>query len=100
LVAATATAIATEPVVRSELPATPVDRPFLQVATFSAEENAKRAVSDLNKSGLIASIVEEKSADKSLWRVLVGPATSQEERDALLVQLKTQGFDDAFAVSK
>lgn len=71
-------------------------QPYVQIGTFSSEENAKRAALDLSKTGMSA--VVRKSGEGSVWRVIVGPALSAAERDALLERVKSAGYPDAFAV--
>ncbi|MCT8329589.1 SPOR domain-containing protein [Acidimangrovimonas sediminis] len=71
-------------------------QPYVQIGTFSSEENAKRAALDLSKAGMSA--VVRKSGEGSVWRVIVGPALSAAERDALLERVKSAGYPDAFAV--
>ena len=83
----------------STLPASSLSRPYLQAATLSSEENANRAVKQLTDAGLSARASELKRDDKSLWRVVVGPAGSEAERNSMLEKVKAAGFADAFAVS-
>ena len=83
----------------STLPASSLNRPFLQAATLSSAENADRAVKQLSDAGLTARASELKQEDKSLWRVVVGPAASEAERNTMLEKVKAAGFTDAFAVS-
>ncbi|WP_436397705.1 SPOR domain-containing protein [Roseobacter sp. S98] len=83
----------------STLPSSSLNRPFLQAATLSSAENADRAVKQLSDAGLTARASELKREDKSLWRVVVGPAASEAERNTMLEKVKAVGFTDAFAVS-
>ncbi|WP_300039224.1 SPOR domain-containing protein [uncultured Roseobacter sp.] len=83
----------------SSLPASTLSRPWLQAATLSTEENAARAVSQLSNAGLNARSSELKREGKSLWRVVVGPATSEAERNEMLEKVKKAGFADAFPVT-
>jgi cell division protein FtsN len=71
-------------------------QPYVQIGTFSSEENAKRAALELSKAGMSA--VVRKSGEGAVWRVIVGPALSAAERDALLERVKSAGYPDAFAV--
>ena len=45
-----------------------------------------------------ADIRELKSDDKTVWRVLVGPAKTRSERNAIQRDVKDLGFTDAFTV--
>ncbi|QJF51984.1 SPOR domain-containing protein [Roseobacter ponti] len=96
----TATAVPSTDIVASTLPVSTLSKPFLQAATVSSQKNADRAVSDLGKAGLNASFKSESDGDSTLWRILVGPAASEAERDTMLATLKEAGFTDAYAVSK
>ncbi|MCY1128337.1 SPOR domain-containing protein [Frigidibacter sp. RF13] len=87
----------------SAIPAQPagaLSRPYLQIGIFSTEENAKKAAAQMQKAGLAAQVKPEKSQDKTLWRVLIGPAATQAERDAMVAKVKSLGYPDAYAVSK
>ena len=96
----TATSVPSTDIVASTLPVSTLSKPFLQAATVSSQKNADRAVSDLEKAGLKASFKSESDGDSTLWRILVGPAASEAERDTMLATLKEAGFADAYAVSK
>lgn len=72
-------------------------KPFVQAGTFSVEANAKSAAEKIRRNGMSADVAELKSDDKSVWRVLVGPASTRAERRALLNDVKDLGFNDAFA---
>lgn len=96
----TATSVPSTDIVASTLPVSTLSKPFLQAATVSSQKNADRAVDDLQKAGLNASFKSESDGDSTLWRILVGPAASQAERDTMLAKLKEAGFADAYAVSK
>ncbi|WP_284164514.1 SPOR domain-containing protein [Frigidibacter sp. SD6-1] len=87
----------------SAIPAQPsgaLSKPYLQIGIFSTEENAKKAAAQMQKAGLGAVVKPEKSQDKTLWRVLIGPAATQAERDAMVAKVKSLGYPDAYAVSK
>ncbi|MCW3783529.1 SPOR domain-containing protein [Defluviimonas salinarum] len=74
--------------------------PFVQVAIFSTEANANSAAKQLTAAGLAASARSGTSNGKPIWRVLVGPAASVAERDALTARVKKLGYSDAYPVSK
>ncbi|SLN45240.1 rare lipoprotein A [Roseovarius albus] len=72
--------------------------PYIQVAIFSQKENAEKTAADLRKKDLQSSVREQKSQGKSLWRVVVGPASTEVERSAMLKKIKGNGFNDAYPV--
>ncbi len=73
-------------------------KPYVQIGTFGVEANAKAAAEKVRTNGLAAEVLELESAGKSVWRVLVGPATTRAERKAILGDMKDLGFTDAFIV--
>lgn len=73
-------------------------KPYVQIGTFSSEDNAKRAALDLSKTGLSAVVRKAGEEATPTWRVIVGPALSAAERDALLERVKAAGYPDSFAV--
>ncbi len=86
-------------------PATPnraklsLDKPYIQIGIFSVEDNAERTAKQMRSAGMVPTIRQQELNGKPFWRVLVGPARSSNERSALLKQIKTEGFSDAYAVS-
>ena len=77
--------------------ATPaLSKPYVQVGTFSVEANANSAAQKIRRNGMAADVRELQSEDKTIWRVLVGPATTRAERKAILSDVKDLGFTDAF----
>lgn len=86
----------------SAIPAVPAQagamkQPFIQAGIFSIESNAKQAAAKLSKAGLPAQVRAEKGT-KPYWRLIVGPAANQAERDALAAKLKSLGYADAYPV--
>ena len=65
----------------------------------SVEANANGAAATLKASGMLPVVRKQESKGKVFWRVLVGPASSAAERDALLKQIKAAGFTDSYAVT-
>ncbi len=98
-------AAAKEPVTSAPLSAIPtapapagaMKQPFIQAGIFSVEANAKQAAAKLTKAGLPAQVRGEQGT-KPYWRVIVGPAANQAERDALAAKLKGLGYADAYPV--
>lgn len=73
-------------------------RPFIQVGLYSQPDNATRAVEDLAKSGIIATSEPAKISGRDFTRVIVGPATTEADRAALLKQIRGLGYKDAYYV--
>ncbi|WP_171239783.1 SPOR domain-containing protein [Ruegeria sp. HKCCA5491] len=76
----------------------PLSKPYVQVGTFGVEANAKSAADKIRRNGLPAEVRELATDDDSVWRVLVGPASTRGERTALQSDVKDLGFSDAFLV--
>ena len=81
-------------------PAATLKRSYIQIATFTAEANANKAADKAKAAGLTATIIREQGNEKPYWRVLIGPAASVAERDALLARVKEAGFADAYPVTQ
>lgn len=79
------------------VPAATMKQPFIQAGIFSVEANANQAAAKLAKAGLPA-LVRGEQGTKPYWRVIVGPAANQAERDALAAKLKGLGYADAYPV--
>ena len=77
-----------------------LERAYVQIATFTAEENANTAAGKVKSAGLTATVIPEQGNQKPYWRVLIGPAASVAERDALVSRVKDIGFADAYPVAK
>lgn len=74
-------------------------KPFVQVASFSVEENAVQVDKQMQSLGLSSTIKSEGTDDQTLYRVVVGPSMSWNERRKLIQQIKKEGYSDAFAVA-
>ncbi|WP_298847254.1 SPOR domain-containing protein [uncultured Ruegeria sp.] len=79
--------------------ATPLSKPFVQIGTFSIEANANSAAQKVRRNGMSAVVRELKTANNTVWRVLVGPAATRAERKAIQKDVKDLGFKDAFTVT-
>lgn len=80
-------------------PAAPVSRlrkPYIQVATFTEEQNATDLVTLLASEGVLAEIQADSEDAPTLFRVYSGPIMSRAERTARLKIIKALGFTDAF----
>jgi cell division septation protein DedD len=75
-------------------------RAYVQIGIFSSEANASTAVGQMKQAGMTATVVPDQSNGKTYWRVIVGPAASVGERDALAGRVKGIGYPDAYPVSK
>ncbi|WP_316014947.1 SPOR domain-containing protein [Roseobacter sp. HKCCA0434] len=96
--AAPPVAVAPQPVVPAPAatpPAAPIDRPFVQVGTFGVAQNAEALAAELERDGLTVRLVPS----GNLTRVLVGPAASEAERDAVQARLREMGFADTLPVN-
>jgi rare lipoprotein A len=99
---------AVEPVAEPQpdvIAATPIaagtlTRAYVQIGIFSVEENAQRAADQMKAAGMTATVKSDQSQGKIFWRVIVGPAASVAERDALASRVKGIGYPDAYPVSK
>ncbi|MGY6704653.1 SPOR domain-containing protein [Roseinatronobacter sp.] len=80
--------------------ATTLDSPFIQLGIFSVEANARRAQEMAGNAGLSARVHAGSTQGNAFWRVTVGPATTSQERQRLLEQVKALGFNDAYAVRR
>ena len=79
-------------------PAARIDRPFVQIGIFSVESNAENARAQMQRAGLGAEVRRGRVGENQFWRVVVGPATSTDERGRILAQVRGLGFADAYAV--
>ena len=77
-----------------------LERGLVQIGIFSIEGNADRTAEMMRENGLTPTVYEHASAGKSYWRVVVGPATTRDERDRLQARARSLGFTDAFPVSR
>lgn len=98
-----ADAAAAAPAATSAQPAAPagtLKRAFVQIGIFSVEANAQKAASQMQKAGMTAAVKADQSQGKSFWRVIVGPAATEADRNALAAKVKALGYPDAYPVSK
>lgn len=76
-----------------------LSRPYIQVGIFSVETNAANTATAMRGVGIVPTVVPGNSSGNAFWRVIVGPATSESERDTLLETVRNQGFTDAYFVT-
>jgi hypothetical protein len=96
--AAPEAAAAPEAPAAADQPDEPLSRPFVQAAIFGTEANAETAAEALRAAGLTAEVRAATEGGTTFWRVLVGPAGSVAERDAMLETVRGLGYGDAYAV--
>ncbi|SLN31139.1 cell division protein FtsN [Pseudoruegeria aquimaris] len=98
--AATAAAPQAAPAPAPKPKTTPkLDKPYVQIGIFSVEENANRTAEAMRQHGVIPTIKKQTTKGKTFWRVIVGPASSKSDRNALLKKVQGLGFEDAYFVS-
>ncbi len=85
---------------RTPAPTADLDRAFVQIGIFSVQENATNTGQALRNAGLEPTIYDQSSNGGQFWRVVVGPAQSEANRDAILASVRELGFDDAYFVSR
>ena len=74
-------------------------KPFIQVGIFGVENNAIKTGDQMSKLGLQTNTFDFKIKGKTYWRVVVGPATTLENKNNMLNTIKSTGFTDAYFVS-
>lgn len=74
-------------------------RAYVQIGIFSTEANADRAASQMQSAGMVATVKPDQSNGKTYWRVIVGPAGTETERDSLAAKVKGIGYPDAYPVA-
>lgn len=97
--AATATAAAAAPAPAPKPISSSLDKPYVQIGIFSVEANANRTAGQMRNAGMVPTVLKEEINDKPFWRVVVGPAQTKSERSALLSEVKSTGFSDAYLVA-
>ena len=88
------------PVVVDAPPSSVPEKPFIQVATLTSEANATTLEKKLADAGISSLIrVSKTSSGKDLYRVLAGPAVTQDALRTLSEDVAKLGFSDAFPVT-
>ncbi|MEL7299134.1 MAG: SPOR domain-containing protein [Pseudomonadota bacterium] len=80
-------------------PASPLEKPFIQIGIFSVEGNARRTADLMRSSGIIPTVYDQESRGKRFWRVVVGPVNTTGDRAEVLKTVKSLGFTDAYFVT-
>lgn len=76
-----------------------LDKPYIQIGIFSVEANASNTATALRTQGILPVVKAQEAKGKKFWRVLIGPAASSSERNALLKKARDMGFADAYFVT-
>lgn len=89
----------TTPTIESTLPVSRLNAPYIQVGIYNVERNAQAVANQMRSAGMVPALRETSTNGSPSWRVVVGPATSADERDELLAKIKAEGYSDAFPVN-
>jgi rare lipoprotein A len=97
-----AAAVVTPPLASTNIPAMPSRTPngapqmYLQVGAFGARSNADNAVAKLDAAGVAHAFVQTASeANRTLYKVRIGPLADVDSVDALTAKLRDLGFGDS-----
>ena len=74
-------------------------KPFIQVGIFGVQNNAKKTKDQMLNLNLPVNILDFQIKEKPYWRVVVGPASTSDNRKKMLKAIKSAGFTDAYHVS-
>jgi len=83
------------PPVSSATDSTDLQGTYLQVATLLSKSRAEVTVAKLTTAGLDAEIRERQAGEKTLYRVIVGPAKTPEALEILLGVVNELGYTDS-----
>ncbi len=75
-------------------------QPFVLAGVYSAASNAENAANQIETNRLPARVVQGEAQGSTIWRVLVGPASSPEAQTAILADVQQMGFTDAYFVAE
>ncbi|MGB0499465.1 MAG: SPOR domain-containing protein [Rubricella sp.] len=87
-------AAAPDPAPPAEPAPGPLNEPYIQIGTFSVAANATNLRDRLVADGYSVRLAPFFGSNRTLTRVLVGPAATVAERDALVARLAEDGFTD------
>jgi rare lipoprotein A len=92
--ATAASTIATQPVAKT-------NQIYVQVGAFGDRTNAERRLGELSLAGIgDAFIHEERSADRVLYRVRIGPVADVVRYDGIVDDLEAMGITDPYLISE
>jgi len=81
-------------------PAVSANRIYVQVGAFGERANAERRLRDLARAGIgDAFIHEERSTDRVLYRVRIGPVAGVVQFDLIVDELEAVGINDPYLIS-
>lgn len=66
---------------------------MLQVGTFDSKQNAEKYRDELREKGHTTHVIEDKSKDKTVYKVRIGPDLSKQRIEKLRDKLKKQGIE-------
>ena len=90
------------PVEAAELvPTTAAVNPvFVQIGAFGERANAERQLAELSLAGIGSAFIdEERTPERALYRVRIGPVASVEQYDTLVAALERIGIDDPYLIN-
>lgn len=93
------TTVTRTPTIESTLPVSRLESPYVQVGVYNVERNAQAVADQMRSAGMVPTVRETTNNDKSSWRVIVGPATNQDESTEILTKIKAEGYSDAYPVT-
>lgn len=93
-----ATSIIATDIKESVLPPADGEGTYLQVSTLQTESRAEEVVAQLRQAGLNAEIHEYQTSNKTLYRIVVGPANSPEALEIMKRTVIELRFKDAFVL--
>lgn len=93
-----ATSIIATDIEESVLPPADGEGTYLQVSTLQTRSRAEEVVTQLREAGLNAEIREYQTSNKTLYRIVVGPANSPEALEIMKRTALKLRFKDAFVL--
>jgi rare lipoprotein A len=90
--------------VSSSSPRPPIDagnKLYVQVGAFSDRSNAERRLGELSRAGISSAFIhEERSTDRVLYRVRIGPVADVVQYDVIVDDLEDMGISDPYLISE
>jgi rare lipoprotein A len=72
---------------------------FVQIGAFGDRANAERQLAELSRAGIGSAFIdEERTPERALYRVRIGPVASVEQYDTLVTKLERIGIDDPYLI--
>lgn len=79
-------------------PASELERPYIQVATVSSPASANAIIKKLQAAGLSGELRIGQSGGKTIFSVVIGPASDATARTETLRKVRGLGYSDAYPV--